>query len=207
MHSAPIVESILLRSAVMFLMVGCLAGLVVGVLLLLSPQRLKSAGDILNRWVSTRHLNQALDRTVQLDPWFYRHHRISGSFILLAAIYIIYAFSVGLDRNPAIVGIAKRLNLPSGVAGGLLDALVLSALLGALLATFVGLFLLLRPSMLKDFEQLSNRWLSLRRALKPVEIRREGVDEYIFLHSREAGILLLLGSMYVLALLTTWIGH
>ena len=75
------------------------------------------------------------------------------------------------------------------------------------MAVFVSLFLLLRPSLLRDFEQASNRWLSLRRALKPMEVRRDGVDEYVFRHARQAGILLMLGSLYVLALLTSWIGH
>lgn len=203
----PIVESLLLRSAVLFLLLGSLAGLVVGALLLRSPHRLRAVSEILNRWISTRHLNQALDRSVELDSWFYRHRRTSGGLILLASVYIIYSFTVGLDRANAVIGLSIRFGLSSDVVGGLLDALVLIALLGALLAAFVSLFLVLRPSLLREFEQGANRWVSMRRALKPVEVRREGVDEYIFRYGRGAGILLILGSLYVLALLTTWIGH
>ncbi|OIR19388.1 hypothetical protein GALL_02680 [mine drainage metagenome] len=203
----PIVESLLLRSFVIFLMVGGMAGLIVGALLVFNPQRIRMAGNLLNRWISTRHLNQTLDRTVALDPWFYRHHRISAGLILLASGYILYAFTAGLDRQNAIIEFARRFSLPSSLAGGLLDGLVLSILLGALLAIFVSLFLLLRPSLLRDFEQASNRWVSLRKALKPMEIRREGLDEYVLKHTRQAGILLMIGSLYVLALLATWIGH
>ena len=203
----PIVESLLLRSFVIFLMVGGMAGLIVGALLVFNPQRIRMAGNLLNRWISTRHLNQTLDRTVALDPWFYRHHRISAGLILPASGYILYAFTAGLDRQNATIEFARRFSLPSSLAGGLLDGLVLSILLGALLAVFVSLFLLLRPSLLRDFEQASNRWVSLRKALKPMEIRREGLDEYVFKHARQIGILLLIGSLYVLALLTTWIGH
>jgi hypothetical protein len=202
-----VVESLLLRSAVLFLMVGSLAGLVVGALLLWCPHRLHKVGDILNRWVSTRHLDQTLDRAIEIDPWFYRHRRTSAVLILLASGYILYSFTVGLDRANAVIGLSRRFYLPAGLVGGLLDALVLSALLGALFAAFVSLFLLLRPSMLRDFEQGANRWVSLRRGLKPLEVRRQGVDEYIFKYAREAGILLMLGSLYVLAMLTTWIGH
>lgn len=203
----PVIELLLLRSFVIFLMVGSLAGLVVGALLIRNPHRLRAVGNILNRWVSTRHLNQALDRTVELDPWFYRHHRVSAGLILLASGYILYSFTISLDRASAVVEISRRFLVPSVLASGLLDALVLSSLLGAALAAFVSLFLLLRPSLLRDFEQASNRWVSLRRALKPMEVRREGVDEYVFLHARQIGILLMLGSLYVLALLATWIGH
>lgn len=203
----PLVESLLLRSAVLFLIVGSLAGLVVGALLIRSPHRLRKVGDILNRWVSTRHLDQALDRTVEIDPWFYRHRRASAGMMLAASGYILYSFTIGLDRASAVIGLSKRFYLPQGLAGGLLDALVLSALLGALFAAFVSLFLLLRPSMLKDFEQGANRWVSLRRGLKSLEVKRQGVDEYIYKHGREAGIMLMIGSLYVLAMLTTWIGH
>ena len=203
----PVVESLLLRSTVLFLMLGSLAGLVVGGLLIWNPQRLRKIGNMLNRWVSTRHLDQTLDRSIDIDPWFYRHHRVSAGLILLASIYILYAFTIGLDRASAITGLSRHFSLPSGLIGGLLDALVLSALLGALFAAFVSLFLLLRPSMLRDFEQGANRWVSLRRGLKPLEIRREGLDEYTFKYNRQAGILLVLGSLYTLALLTFWFSH
>jgi hypothetical protein len=93
------------------------------------------------------------------------------------------------------------------LVGGLLDALVLSALLGALFAAFVSLFLLLRPSQLRDFEQGANRWVSLRRGLKPVEVPREGLDAYVFKYGRQAGILLILGSLYTLAFLAFWLSQ
>lgn len=203
----PMIESLLLRSAVLFLMLGSLAGLIVGALLIRSPQRLRAISNILNRWVSTRHIDQSLERSVNLDPWFYRHRRLSGGLILVASGYILYALTLNLDRANAIIGLAQRFGLPSVLVAGLLDALVLSALLGALLAAFVSLFLLMRPSSLRDFEQVSNRWVSMRRALKPMEVRREAVDEYVFRYSRQAGILLMLGSLYVLALLATWVSH
>jgi hypothetical protein len=207
MNLDPAVVNLLLRSAVLFLLAGSMAGLAVGALLVLNPQRIRAVSHILNRWVSTRRLNQALDRSVMVDPWFYRHHRFSGALILLAAVYILYVFSVGLDGKDAVLELSRRFNMSPVIVDWLLDALALSALLGALLAAFVSLFLLLRPSMLKDFEQVSNRWVSLRQGLKPVEVQREGLDEYVFRHSRASGILIMLGSLYILALLTTWIGH
>ena len=203
----PVVESLLLRSAVLFLLVGSLGGLIVGGMLLRWPHRLRAISSILNRWVSTRHLNQALDRTVEIDHWFYRYRRASGGVILLASGYILYVLTVGLDRTNAIIGLSKRFSLPSGLVGGLLDAQVLCVLLGALFAAFVSLFLLLRPSLLKDFEQVANRWVSLRRGLKTVEVPRAGLDEYIFKYGRQAGIFLMVGSLYTLALLTFWLNR
>lgn len=203
----PVVESLLMRSAVLFLLAGSLGGLVVGALLLISPHRLRLIGNILNRWVSTRHLNRPLERSFTLDPWFYRYSRISAAMILLGSGYILYVFTFGLDRADAIAGLSVRFKLPPGFVAALTDALVLSALLGATLGVFVGVFLLLRPSLLRDFEQGANRWVSLRQALKPLEIQREGLDDYVFRNSRQAGVLLVLGSLYTLVLLTLGLSH
>lgn len=203
----PLAQSWLLQSFVIFLMVGSLAGMIVGALLLLQPQRLQRASQTLNSWISTRHLDQSLERTFNLDPWFYRYRRTGGTLTLLGAFYVIYFFTVGIDRADTVGGLARHFNLAASLVGGLLDALVLSALTGAVFAAFVGLFLLLRPSLLRDFEQGANQWVSLRRALKPMEIPRAGVDEYIYQRARQAGILLVLGSLYTLVMLTLWLSH
>lgn len=201
------IESWLLQSFVIFLIVGSLAGMFVGVLLLLRPQSVYRLNERLNRWVSTRHLDQSLERSVNLDPWFYRYSRPGGALILLGAAYVLYYFTAILDRPVVIDGLVHSFKLHPVLIGGLLDAVALGSILGALCAALVGLFLLLRPSMLRDFEQMTNQWISLRRAMKPVEVRRAGVDEYVFRHGQRVAILLILGSLYVLVLLLTWIGR
>jgi hypothetical protein len=203
----PVFESLLLRSGVLFLMVGSMAGLAAGALLLWRPQRLRAVSAVLDRWITTRHLDQSLERSISLDPWFYRYRRSSGALTLLGACYILYFFTVGIDRAGAIHVLSLSYKLPDVLAGVLLDAGVLIALLGALFAGVISLFLLVRPSLLREFEQGANRWVSLRRALKPAEIPRTGVDEYVFQHGRRAGILLVLGSLYALVLLTMMLGR
>ena len=203
----PLAQSWLLQSFVIFLIAGSYAGIVVGALLLLRPQSLQRASQKLNRWISTRHLDQSLERTFNLDPWFYRYRRIAGALTLLGAFYVIYYFTVDIDRADTVSGLARHFHMATSLVGGLLDALVLSALTGAVFAAFVGSFMLLRPSLLRDFEQVANKWVSLRRALKPMEITREGVDNYVYQRARHAGILLVLGSLYTLVMLTIWLNH
>jgi hypothetical protein len=186
----------------LFLMAGSLAGLVVGALLVWRPQRLHAVSALLNRWISTRHLDQSLERSVSLDPWFYRYRHTSGVLTLLGSCYILYAFTAGLDRMAAVNAFSLSYRLPAVLVAAVLDGVVLIALLGALFAGVISLFLLLRPSLLREFEQGANRWVSLRRALKPAEIPRPGLDEYVFQHGRRAGILLVLGSLYTVVVLT-----
>ena len=203
----PLFQSWLLQTAIIFLIIGSLAGTISGALLLLHPQSLNRIGQFLNRWISTRHLVQSLERMVDLDPLFYRHRRTNGALTLMGAIYILYFFTVKMDRANAIAGLSRHFNWPALAVEGLLDALVLSAMLGALFSAFVSLFLLMRPSLLREFEQGANQWLSLRRALKPMEIPRKGFDEIVFQYCQRVGIILVLGSSYALVLLTFWLSR
>lgn len=203
----PIIQTWLLQSAVIFLVVGGFAGLLVGALLVLCPQRLQSLSAPLNRWVSTRQFDKGLEHSFSIDPWFYRYRQISGGLILLGALFVLYFFTVSLDRGLAIEGLARHFAYPSALVAALLDAVVLISLLGALCAVLVALFMLFRPSLLRDFEQGANQWLSLRRSLKPMEIPRNDVDVYVQRYARQAGIFLLLGGLYTLVFLLIWLSR
>lgn len=203
----PLIQSWLVQSAVIFLMLGSVAGMAVGALLLFRCERLRSISAVLGRWISTRNMDRTLEKRISLDPWFYRHSKVTGVLLLMGALFILSYFVFQLDRTQTLVGLMRRMNWPATQAEILLDALVLLSLLGALAAAVFALFILFRPSLLRDFEQGANRWVSLRQALKPMEIPRAGVDDYIFRHAALAGALLLLGSLYLLAMLLSWIGH
>lgn len=200
----PIIQSWLTESLLILLALGGLAGIFTGLLLIFAPQRVARISAVLDRWISTRHLDRALERHIMLDPWLYRHRHWTGALILAGALFILYFFAVQLEREVAVVGLARRFHLPAALTGGLLDALVLTALLGALCATFVALCLLFRPSLLRQFEQGANQWLSLRRAIKPMEIPRDDFNDFATEHARQVGLFLLIGGVYTEAILVWW---
>lgn len=203
----PLIQTWLLQSAVIFLLLGSLAGVLVGALLVLSPQRLQRVGTLLNRWVSTRRFDKELEHSFSLDPWFYRYRKVSSALILLGALYVLYYFTAAIERDLVIASIAQQFAYPAAVVAVLLDALALTSLVGALCAVLVALFMLFRPSLLRDFEQGANQWLSLRRSLKPMEIPRNEMDQYVQRYARQVGIFLLLGGLYTLVMLTLWFGR
>lgn len=201
MKMHPLIQTWFFQSALIFLIIGSVAGLLVGALLVFRPQQFNSLSLALNRWVSTRSLDKALESSFSLDPWMYRFRHWTGAAILIGAVFVLFYFTVQLDRSAAIEGLAKHFRYYPSIVGGLLDALVLSSLLGALCAVFVALSMMFRPSILRGFEESANQWLSLRRALKPMEVPRDNVDRYVQRYTRQVGIFLLLGSLYTLVLL------
>ncbi|MDP2805311.1 MAG: hypothetical protein Q8O24_05155 [Gallionellaceae bacterium] len=187
-----------------FLILGSIAGLIVGALLIFKPHWLHRVGLFTNRWVSTRQLSRSLESTITLDPWIYRNNRLSGAGVLVGALYLLYFFTVSLDKNIAVLGLSQRFHVPISYVSAWFDSWVLIAILGATFALVISLFVLFRPSSLKDFEGKANQWISLRNALKPLEIPRSGVDELAFRYAQQVGVMLIIGSLYTLVLLTIW---
>lgn len=200
----PVIQSWLFQSAFIFLMIGSIAGMLVGALMVFRPQVLQAFSRVLDRWISTRALDKPLESSFTLDPWLYRHRRWMGASILIGALFVLYFFTM-LDRAVAIQGLSAHFRYHPMLMGGLLDALVLSALLGSLCAVFVALSLMFRPSLLRGFEENANQWLSLRKALKPMEIPRDNLERYVARHSRQVGIFLLLGGLYTLSAGLWWL--
>ena len=200
-----IITTLALRSLVLFLMVGSVAGLFVGAALILRQDWLLRVSKFTNRWISTRRMSRPLEQPINLDSWFYRYRRISGTAMLTGAVFILYFFAARFDKHSVLSSLSKNALIPPALMGGIIDALVLISLIGAVLVLIISLFLMFRPSLLRGLEQGSNRSSSLRRALKPLEIPRAGVDEYVYRNMQWVGVLILLGSLYTLVALASWL--
>lgn len=197
-------NQMLLHALILFLTAGSLAGLLAGVTLIMRPSWMLHAAGRANLWVDTRQINRLLEHAVKIDRWFYRNHRMSGILLLAGAVFLIYFFTVRFDKHGTLAGLSRIFLLTPMVTGVLLDVLVLSILFGTAFATIVSLFMLSRPSMLREFEQGANQWLSLRRSIKPLEKKRRGMDDFVFRNVQLSGVLLLLGSLYALTGVTVW---
>lgn len=196
-------DAILTRSLILFLLLGSVAGLFAGAALLLRPALLLRLSKLANCWVSTRQLSRPLARFFSLDSWFYRYNRLSGAVLMSGSIYMVYFFTAVFDKTAALNNVFKTAMVPPALMTGLVDALVLASLTGAVFAMLISLFLILRPSMLREFELRANLDISLRKRLKPLEITRDGVDQCVFRNVRVAGVLILSGSIYTLVVLVS----
>jgi hypothetical protein len=187
------------HAAIQLMALACAAGLVTGAVLIVRPGLLAQVGKFSNRWVSTRKLDGSLERWVSTDTWLYRHHFLSGSVILAGAFWVIAYFLISFDSRRLSAAMTGGGHTSPQLVDGLASAFAVICLVGAIFAVAVGFALLVRPGALHAFEQATSRWFSLRRTLKPAELPRTDVDEYVMGHARLAGALLLAGSLYILA--------
>lgn len=189
------VNMMLWRDLEIFLFFGALLGVLLGLLLIFKPKIVDQISGVANRWVSTRHISRWLDRSISIENWFYHHHRAVGIAVVLGAAYIFIYFSMLFDKVKMLQSL--RGVFPARLLEGLLNAMVLCSMAGGAIALIVGMFLWLRPSLLRGTEGGTNLWVSSRRATKVLEIPHSEVDRFVARHAQRVGWLLLLGSIYL----------
>jgi len=194
-------EAVLLRGVYQFLIFSSVIGLLAGAVMILRPEWIARLGNYANKWVSTRKLARPLGKSIEVEHWFYRYNRWSGMLLIAAAVYIIYMFTVQLARASLLATFVKMRIIQLALLEPLVDTLVLFFLAGALMALLIGLFLIFRPSMLRDLEDDANQRISVRQTLKPVEIPHDKLDQLVFRHAPLTGVLILGASLYTLVVL------
>lgn len=198
------VENVELHVLHVFIALAGVVGLLAGAVLVIRPGWLVQLGKHANRWVSTRSLDSTLERSFNFGKWFYQHHRATGGLMLAGACWTSIYFIAAFDKYRALDELAHLIRWPRVLLSGLLDATVLLVLAGSVFAALVSLFLLLRPSLLREFEQGADRWISTRSAQETLEAPRDWPDSYVLHHSRVFGLLLLLASLFMLGMLAIW---
>ncbi len=197
------VKALLWHDLAIFLMLVSLCGIVLGLLLVFKPHIVKRLNHAANRWITTRHINRWLDRSISIEHWFYHWHRVTGVIIAAGAAYVLVYFSTRFDKADALQRLSGR--FPAQLLSGLLDALVLFSLVGGVVALIVGLFLWLRPSMLRGMEEETNQWISSRRATRMLDVPHGQVDRFVARHMQQVGWLLLLASICLFFLMFRWL--
>lgn len=189
-----IINHILLRSFLVFLFVGSIAGLVVGVGMLLKPQWVASLNERLSRWVSTEKIEEQFDRPRWVERVAYKYHRLVGSIVFIGALFILYTFLFNYNvRKISTV-------IPPG-GWRLMDALVGLLVVGSVVAALVGLIILAKPSLLRDLEKSTNSWVSTDGILHYFNTMREGPEQEMFRYRKFVGAFFIVGSLFTLAVI------
>jgi hypothetical protein len=206
------IQDAALPTLLTFLSLGALGGLIVGIWLSLWPTQFFAVTSRLNQWYSARRALKIWETPFHWERFFYRHHRLFGVAILLATGWTLYYFVwvYSAERVYQVLGLG-------GVAAatdpwlGLLEGVIWVIRIASVLALLAGGVVLLRPSLLRRFEDTANGWFSTRQMIRPLERSYPMTDSYAARHPRLAGILISAICVYALAslalMLTGALGH
>lgn len=190
-----VADIFLWRDLAIFLLIGALMGVALGLMLIFWPRILARVNSVANYWLSMRHIDRMLDRSISIELWVYKHHRTLGLLIILGAGYMLVYFGFLFDKAAALQLLNRY--APAQLLDGLLEAVVISSLTGAVVAMLAGFVLWFRPGLLRDIEADANKWVSSRRATKVLDVQHDQVDRFVARHARQVGWLLLLCSIYL----------
>lgn len=195
-----ILNEVLRQSFLMFLWIGSFVGVLVGAGMWLKPQQVIQLNQYFSRWVGSEKIELALDRPRWIERFFYRHHKLVGAAVLIGALAVLYTFlfSYNLRTISALV--------PRGY-WWLSDALIGMLLVGSALAALIGTLVLSRPSLLRELEKASNRWVSTERFQTMFNGMHLSAEQSIIRHHRIAGAAILAGSLYILIVLGYFLFH
>jgi len=181
------------------------AAFILGLLIVVSPATVMRVGQVLNRWVSTDQLFHDLDSPHTTEKLFYRHHRAFGVLLVLGGGYILYIFAYQLGST-TLAGSVTLFGSHT-VAQWLLDSLIALNRMFAAVAIALGITVFFRPSALKDLELSTNRWFAVDESLKALDAQMGAPERFFARNPRLFGVLIMLGSLYVVFNLRVFFAH
>jgi hypothetical protein len=189
-----IVNDILWHSFVLFLWLGSMLAVLVGAGLLFAPTQVDRINRYFAQWIATQNIGVAMDRPRSTERYIYRHHRVAGALVFVGSALVIYRFLLAPARE-------RMALLAAPDMFGLLDAGIGFLVIGNVLAAAIGLMVFFRPSMLREFEDVANRWISTEQATRFFNRPQFLLDQFVLQHRRLFGAGFIVAGLAVCCLL------
>ena len=176
----------------LFFLIASGFSFVVGVALASRSQKALRVFDSLNRWISVRKMMRPLMAPHNVEPALMKRRVVLGSVIFVGALASV-GLLVGTDLRPALSLFEGILTAPQieGVAENLKSFL----LFGNAICMLVGALILFFPHLLSSVENYTDRWLTMRKTMQPMEKMHMEVDCWVLKHPTSVGITLVLLSL------------
>jgi hypothetical protein len=177
---------------VQFLMVSFLvvavAGLAVGIGLIVSSQRTVQLFQVLNRWVSTRHVLKAVEVPHETDRIAHSYQRwLAGGFVL-GGLISIFGLAAGFDASAISAVVSEPPFVP--VVAIAVESAKWFLIIGSGFGVVVGAMLLLYPNAEITLERYANQWVSSRQFARGGDDMHMTLDKLVETHPKPAGWIL-----------------
>jgi hypothetical protein len=181
------INTIVVPALLTFLMVGGVAGVVLGIGLCVRSDLVMRAGEKLNRWISFRRVLRPAE--IPRDTWdlVQRNRRILAVLVALGAAYTIHGLRL-IDLSASAVRVASRLGISVQGASWLVESSVAFLIVGNAFAILISALLGFAPELLAKLDSRSSRWISSRNALRTASEINCTFDHWVEHWPRATGI-------------------
>lgn len=188
MSGGPILAQLILTTVVVFLFVGSLLGLALGLGLLLRARATLPFIQLMNQWVSTRQALKPLELPLRVAPaaggarWF--------GVVLIALGAFATAILVGRLDASSLAGLFK-VDARTSLLSILLDAVRWFLVAGSVTAIVTGVMLVFFPQAWQQVEARANRWYSTRQLEIAGDMLHPSLDRIVEAFPRACGLVIL----------------
>lgn len=190
------------QSALYTLIVFSVVALIVGVMLLVAPQKLARLRQISDQWMTPRKPLKSIEIPRESDPFFYRNHKWVGAMAIVLPVITLYLLLYSVAEQLPQSSVTREEHYLFWQ--WLFESAILFLWITNIFAFAVGVAIFFRPSLLKRVESISNRWLSTRQGLRRLDQSYSQLDEWMLKRSRWTGLFLILGALYILIIILTF---
>ena len=179
------IQEIIGLSLLLFLLVGSLAGLGLGVGLLTGAERTLRLCHSMNHWVSSRAALKPIEipRTVGVNIPESKKRGIAGVLFVVGGSYAAVLLAGVKSPGAVLFGTSKW----AAVYAVLFDTLHRCVLVGCIAGVVIGVMLLFFPGAWHRFETWGNRWYSTRRIVASGEVMHLPLERWVESSPRSAG--------------------
>ena len=171
----------------------------VGLMLIVRPDIIVRLNQRVGKKFSLRRSTKVLEMPTNIDRLFYRHHRIIGVIVTLVSGYVLYFFTIGY--NAADISVILKTYKHGEIIDLIISSLRLFMQLCSAIIVLLGVAIFFRPSQLKNVEAWANRWISTRKATRPLSLDRDQMNQLVYKYPRFSGFLITVLSIYASVLL------
>jgi len=182
-----IVDRVVVPAVIVVLLVGGLAGIVLGCALVMRGEATLRFIVRMNRWVSTQDVIARLEAPVNVDPvgGLSQRRPLLGTALVIGGAAAVYFLLTRLEFHATYApGVDVKRLFFTGVA---LQTMKWVLVAGSAFALVVGVMMLVSPQHLAAFERRLNRWQSPQRLVAADEKMHTPLEPRVQAHPRAAG--------------------
>lgn len=176
-----------------------LVSLLVGLVMVVKPQLIDRLNSVASTDFSFRRATRVFDTPNYIERMIYRHHRLTGIFMLATSAYVSFSLLSVLNVNRWLMFFSSNKNnviVEIALQTGWLFILMISVF-----AMVISVILFVRPSVLKGFEGWCNQWVSTRQMTRSLGEYDNRVNLMAEKYPRVAGIMIVVASAYAITVL------
>ena len=176
---------LLVQFLIVLFLVVAVAGLAVGVGLIVSSLKTVQFFNVVNRWVSTRHVLKPVEVPRDTERITHRYHRwLAGGFVL-GGLISIFGLAAGVDASALSAALAERRVVP--LVAIAVESTKWFLIVGSVFGVVVGGMLLLYPDAENTLERFANQWVSSRQLTRGGDEMRMTLDRLVEARPKPAG--------------------